>query len=50
MLEASAEEVIPFCIFCFKEPNFVTNMMTLWATIDEPEGANMKCNYKCGDG
>ena len=46
MLEADTEYGKPFCIFFFKEPDHVMNIMVPWMTLDDMEGANMNRNYK----
>ena len=46
MIMAANEEGKPFKIFCFKEPDYVMNIMASWMTLDELEGANSKRVYK----
>ena len=36
----------PFHIFYFKYPDYMMNIMPECITIDDSNGANMKCNYK----
>ena len=50
MLDAAIEEVKPIRIFGFNKPDYVMKIMSLWMTLDELEGVNMKRNYKCRDG
>ena len=47
MLEADTEYGKTYCIFCFKETEYVMNMMEYWMTLNDLEAANTKCNYKC---
>ena len=49
-LEASTEDGNPFHILCFKENDYVTNIMTQWMTLDGLEGSNTKQKYKVRDG
>ena len=46
MLDAAIEEVKPIRIFGFNKPDYVMKIMSLWMTLDELEGVNMKRNYK----
>ena len=44
ILEASKEDGKPFHIFCFKEPDYLMNIMELCTTLDDLEGGNTKHN------
>ena len=46
MLGAATEVGKTLCIFFFKDPDYVMNIMSSWMTLDELEGFNMKRNYK----
>ena len=49
MLEAITEEgtkVKAFNIFCFKEPEYVMNIMATWMTLEELDGADTRREYK----
>ena len=53
MLEAITEEgpeVKAFKIFCFKEPEYVMNIMATWMTLEELDGADTRREYKGRDG
>ena len=49
MLEDSTGGGKIFHILCFKETDYVMNIMALWMTLDELEGGNKKHNYKGRD-
>ena len=46
MFESDTEYGKPFSILCFKEPDYVMNIMASWTALDELEGGNTKRNYK----
>ena len=53
MLESITEEGPEgkaFNIFCFKEPEYVMNIMATWMTLEELDGVDTKREYKGRDG
>ena len=49
MLYVATEDGKKFRILCFKEPDYVMNIMASYMTLDELEGSNTKRNYKGRD-
>ena len=50
MLEAGTEDDKSFHILFLKETDYVIKIMALRMTLDDMEGANMKCTYLGRDG
>ena len=46
MLEAFTEDSNPFQFLFLKDTNYGILIMALWTILDNPDGTNMKCNYK----